>query len=134
MNECIFSFCDLNKQIMTADEIKKMEEWCDWACANKERTSKVWKALRLGYIRGVYETEQKLNIHNVVRGVVTDDKTVPRPESTLAMQNFKTTIHTTPELLQGEAVAQSGRDGLCNCVNQFFGYVNCGYDCQRNKE
>lgn len=52
---------------MTAYEIKKMEDWCDWASANKERTSKVWKALRLGYIRGVYETKQKLNIDSAVR-------------------------------------------------------------------
>jgi hypothetical protein len=134
MNECIFSFCDLNKQIMTADEIKKMEEWCDWACANKERTSKVWKALRLGYIRGVYETEQKLNIHSVVRGGDSETESVPRVEPDFNGRNVMKIIYTPTEPLPAAEVAQNGRDGLCNCVNQFFGYVNCGYDCQRNKE
>ena len=38
------------------------------------------------------------------------------------------------EPLPAEARAQSGSGGLCNCVNQFFGYVNCGHDCQRNIE
>jgi hypothetical protein len=48
---------------MTTDEITKMEEWCDWACGNCSRTHVKWKAARLGYIRGVHDTEQKLNKH-----------------------------------------------------------------------
>jgi len=44
---------------MTQEQVNEMESWCDWACANKERTSKVWKALRLGYIQGIYRSNLK---------------------------------------------------------------------------
>ena len=48
---------------MTTEEIKVMEAWCDWACGNCERTNIKWKAARLGYIRGVYETERKFQLN-----------------------------------------------------------------------
>jgi ribosomal protein L37AE/L43A len=50
---------------MTTEEIKEMEDWCDWACGNCSRTHIKWKAARLGYIRGVYVTKQNLNKHGV---------------------------------------------------------------------
>lgn len=52
---------------MTKEEIKEMEEWCDWACGECSRTHIKWKAARLGYIRGVYITKQKLNKLPVMR-------------------------------------------------------------------
>jgi len=70
----------------------------------------------------------------VVRGGDSETQSVQRVEPDFNGRNVMKILYTPTEPLPAAEVAQNGRDGLCNCVNQFFGYINCGYDCQRNKE
>lgn len=76
----------------------------------------------------------QLQQHGVVRGGDNETESVQRVEHDFNGRNVMKILYTPTEPLPAAEVAQNGRDGLCNCVNQFFGYINCGYDCQRNKE
>jgi len=82
----------------------------------------------------IYAEKSNSHKHSVVRGGDNETESAPRVEPDFNGRNVIKILYTPTEPLPAAEVAQNGRDGLCNCVNQFFGYINCGYDCQRNKE